>query len=77
MWLPIHHEKHDRRKARDGEKDTDLSPIHRPIVRNIWGLVDWSKKPHDRLARRIAANIAKLPDSCTVTSVTVIFIRVE
>jgi hypothetical protein len=62
MWLPIHHEKHDRRKARDGEKDTDLSPIHRPIVRDIWGLVDWSKKPHDRVAQRIAANIAKLPD---------------
>jgi hypothetical protein len=28
MWLSIHHEKRDSRKACDSEKDTDLSPVH-------------------------------------------------
>ena len=32
LWLPIDHEKHDCRKARDGKKDSDLSPFHLPIV---------------------------------------------
>jgi hypothetical protein len=37
MWLPIDHEKYDSRKARDGEKNTDLSPLHLLIVRDIGG----------------------------------------
>ncbi len=37
MWLPVDYEKYDSRKARDSEKDTDLSPKHRPIVRDIGG----------------------------------------
>jgi hypothetical protein len=35
MWLPIHHKKCDARKARDPEQDTDLSPMHFAIVRDI------------------------------------------
>src|SRR5271169_434369 len=34
VWLPIHHEKHDSRKARDAEKDTGLSPFHLPTLRD-------------------------------------------
>ena len=34
---PVDHEKHDCRKARDGKKDTGLSPIHLATVRDIRG----------------------------------------
>jgi hypothetical protein len=35
MRLSVNHEKHDCRKARDSEKDTDLSPNHLFILRDI------------------------------------------
>jgi len=69
MWLPIDYKKYDGRKARDGEKDTDLSPKHRRIVRDIGGQLlganrrttDWrdgwlgDKQRRDRMDYRIEA----------------------
>jgi hypothetical protein len=35
MWLSTDHEKYDSRTAGDGENNTDLSPIHLLILRDI------------------------------------------
>jgi hypothetical protein len=61
MWLPIDHEKYDSRKARDGEKNSDLFPLHLLIVRDIAGPLLGANSRKTDLARRIAVNTAKVP----------------
>jgi Arm domain-containing DNA-binding protein len=69
MWLSTDHEKYDSRTARDGENNTDLSPIHLLILRGIG--VGCSEQivarligAPDRSEHRQAAGVSKSLGGC-------------